>query len=167
MNKEIISTAQRAQGHRALRTSDQGRRVRLRFRPNPARSKTGNLVEGGITDSNAPGDGESQRRRRSRRLFLERVVKATVFLKNIGDFAAMNEVYGEYLGQAKPARSTVAVADCRARRPGRDRPYRCCVKIAPDQIPRIIRTRLCSTSFAALPKLLATRSALSSSSPRG
>jgi 2-iminobutanoate/2-iminopropanoate deaminase len=34
-----------------------------------------------------------------------------VFLKNIGDFAAMNEVYGEYLGQAKPARSTVAVAD--------------------------------------------------------
>jgi 2-iminobutanoate/2-iminopropanoate deaminase len=42
---------------------------------------------------------------------LERVVKTTVFLKNIGDFAAMNEVYAEYLGAAKPARSTVAVAD--------------------------------------------------------
>jgi 2-iminobutanoate/2-iminopropanoate deaminase len=42
---------------------------------------------------------------------LERVVKTTVFLKSIGDFAAMNEVYGEYLGAAKPARSTVAVAD--------------------------------------------------------
>jgi 2-iminobutanoate/2-iminopropanoate deaminase len=42
---------------------------------------------------------------------LDRVVKATVFLKNIGDFAAMNEVYAEYLGAAKPARSTVAVAD--------------------------------------------------------
>jgi 2-iminobutanoate/2-iminopropanoate deaminase len=42
---------------------------------------------------------------------LEQAVKATVFLKNIGDFAAMNEVYGEYLGAAKPARSTVAVAD--------------------------------------------------------
>ena len=42
---------------------------------------------------------------------LERVVKTTVFLKNIADFAAMNEVYGEYLNNAKPARSTVAVAD--------------------------------------------------------
>jgi 2-iminobutanoate/2-iminopropanoate deaminase len=42
---------------------------------------------------------------------LDRVVKTTVFLKNIADFAAMNEVYAEYLGAAKPARSTVAVAD--------------------------------------------------------
>jgi 2-iminobutanoate/2-iminopropanoate deaminase len=41
----------------------------------------------------------------------ERVVKATVFLKSISDFAAMNEIYAEYLGAAKPARSTVAVAD--------------------------------------------------------
>ena len=42
---------------------------------------------------------------------LDRVVKATVFLKNMADFAAMNEVYAEYLGQSKPARSTVAVAE--------------------------------------------------------
>ena len=42
---------------------------------------------------------------------LDRVVKTTVFLKNIGDFAAMNEIYAEYLGAAKPARTTVAVAD--------------------------------------------------------
>ena len=42
---------------------------------------------------------------------LERVIKTTVFLKDIGDFAPMNEVYEEYLGRAKPARSTVAVAD--------------------------------------------------------
>jgi len=32
-------------------------------------------------------------------------------LKNMGDFAAMNEVYAEHLGNAKPARSTVAVAE--------------------------------------------------------
>ena len=43
--------------------------------------------------------------------FLEQVVKATVFLKNMADFAAMNEVYTNYLGGAKPARSTVAVAE--------------------------------------------------------
>jgi len=41
----------------------------------------------------------------------ERTVKTTVFLKNISDFSAMNEVYAEYFGAAKPARSTVAVAD--------------------------------------------------------
>jgi 2-iminobutanoate/2-iminopropanoate deaminase len=42
---------------------------------------------------------------------LNRVIKATVFLKNIGDFVAMNEIYAVYLGDAKPARSTVAVAE--------------------------------------------------------
>jgi len=42
---------------------------------------------------------------------LDQVVKATVFLKNLTDFPAMNEVYGEYLGTAKPARSTVAVSE--------------------------------------------------------
>ena len=39
------------------------------------------------------------------------VVKATVFLKNMSEFAGMNEVYSEYLGDVKPARSTVAVAE--------------------------------------------------------
>jgi 2-iminobutanoate/2-iminopropanoate deaminase len=41
---------------------------------------------------------------------LERVLRCTVFLKNMGDFAAMNEVYGRYFKQAPPARSTVEVA---------------------------------------------------------
>jgi len=41
---------------------------------------------------------------------LERALRCTVFLKNMGDFAAMNEVYGRYFKQAPPARSTVEVA---------------------------------------------------------
>ncbi len=41
---------------------------------------------------------------------LEKVVRSTVFLKNMGDFAAMNEVYGKYFTSAPPARSTVEVA---------------------------------------------------------
>ncbi len=41
---------------------------------------------------------------------LEKVVRATVFLKNMSDFAAMNEVYGKYFSSAPPARSTVEVA---------------------------------------------------------
>jgi 2-iminobutanoate/2-iminopropanoate deaminase len=41
---------------------------------------------------------------------LEKVLRCTVFLKNMGDFGAMNEVYGRYFKQAPPARSTVEVA---------------------------------------------------------
>jgi 2-iminobutanoate/2-iminopropanoate deaminase len=41
---------------------------------------------------------------------LEKVVRSTVFLKNIGDFAAMNEVYGKFFLAAPPARSTVEIA---------------------------------------------------------
>jgi len=41
---------------------------------------------------------------------LEKVVRCGVFLKNMGDFAAMNEIYGRYFSTAPPARSTVEVA---------------------------------------------------------
>jgi 2-iminobutanoate/2-iminopropanoate deaminase len=41
---------------------------------------------------------------------LDRVVKSTVFLKNMSEFAAMNEVYGRYFSSNPPARSTVEVA---------------------------------------------------------
>ena len=41
---------------------------------------------------------------------LSRVVKTTVFLRDMNDFAAMNEVYGRAFGDHKPARSTVQAA---------------------------------------------------------
>ena len=41
---------------------------------------------------------------------LHHVVKTTVFLKDMNDFAAMNEAYGKYFSLAPPARSTVQVA---------------------------------------------------------
>ena len=41
---------------------------------------------------------------------LEHAVKCTVFLADIDDFAAMNEVYSAFFPEAPPARSTVAVA---------------------------------------------------------
>jgi 2-iminobutanoate/2-iminopropanoate deaminase len=41
---------------------------------------------------------------------LEKVVKTTVFLKSMGDFAAMNEVYARFWKKAPPARSTVEVS---------------------------------------------------------
>jgi len=41
---------------------------------------------------------------------LEQLVKTTVFLQDLGDFAAMNEVYARHVGDRPPARSTVEVA---------------------------------------------------------
>jgi 2-iminobutanoate/2-iminopropanoate deaminase len=41
---------------------------------------------------------------------LERVVKTTVYLKDMGEFAIMNEVYGRYFASNPPARATVEVA---------------------------------------------------------
>ena len=41
---------------------------------------------------------------------LHHVLKTTVFLKDMNDFSAMNEVYGRYFTSAPPARSTVQVA---------------------------------------------------------
>jgi 2-iminobutanoate/2-iminopropanoate deaminase len=41
---------------------------------------------------------------------LDRLVKTTVFLSDLGDFAGMNEVYARHVGGAPPARSTVEVA---------------------------------------------------------
>lgn len=41
---------------------------------------------------------------------LSKVVKTTVFLATMDDFAAMNEVYGRWFGEHRPARSTVAAA---------------------------------------------------------
>jgi 2-iminobutanoate/2-iminopropanoate deaminase len=38
------------------------------------------------------------------------IVKTTVFLQNLGDFAAMNEVYARHIGDTPPARSTFEVA---------------------------------------------------------
>jgi len=41
---------------------------------------------------------------------LEKVLRTTVFLADMGEFAAMNEVYGRYFAAAPPARSTVQAA---------------------------------------------------------
>ncbi|MDX6440419.1 MAG: 2-iminobutanoate/2-iminopropanoate deaminase [Gaiellaceae bacterium] len=41
---------------------------------------------------------------------LDKLVKTTVFLQNLGDFQGMNSVYASYVGDRPPARSTVEVA---------------------------------------------------------
>jgi 2-iminobutanoate/2-iminopropanoate deaminase len=77
----------------------------------PIDPKTGNFVEGGIAAQTRQVLENLKAVLEAGGSTLDRVVKATVFLKNMPDFAAMNEVYTQYLGSAKPARSTVAVAE--------------------------------------------------------
>jgi 2-iminobutanoate/2-iminopropanoate deaminase len=77
----------------------------------PIDPKTGNFVEGGITAQTRQVLENLKAVLEAGGSSLDRVVKATVFLKNMADFAAMNDVYAQYLGGAKPARSTVAVAE--------------------------------------------------------
>ncbi len=77
----------------------------------PLDPKTGNLVEGGIVPQTRQVLENLKAVLEAGGSSLDRVVKATVFLRNMADFPAMNEVYAEYFGASKPARSTVAVAD--------------------------------------------------------
>lgn len=77
----------------------------------PIDPKTGNFVEGGITAQTRQVLENLKAVLEAGGSALDRVVKTTVFLKNMADFAAMNDVYAQYLGSAKPARSTVAVAE--------------------------------------------------------
>lgn len=42
---------------------------------------------------------------------LDTVVKTTIFLADMGDFAAVNDVYGRHFGDHRPARATVAVRE--------------------------------------------------------
>jgi 2-iminobutanoate/2-iminopropanoate deaminase len=77
----------------------------------PIDPKTGNFIEGGINEQTRQVLENLKAVLAAAGSSLDQVVKTTVFLKNMTDFPAMNEIYGEYLGNAKPARSTVAVAE--------------------------------------------------------
>jgi len=77
----------------------------------PIDPKTGNLIEGGIAAQARQVLENLKAVLEASGSALDQVVKATVFLKNMSDFPAMNEVYAEYFGNSKPARSTVAVTE--------------------------------------------------------
>ena len=71
---------------------------------------TGQVIEGGIAAQTERVMENLKGVLEAAGSSLHKVVKTTVFLKDMGDFAAMNEVYGRYFTAAPPARSTVEVA---------------------------------------------------------
>jgi 2-iminobutanoate/2-iminopropanoate deaminase len=79
----------------------------------PTDPSTGSFVAGGITEQTTQVLENLKAILSAAGLTLADVVKTTVFLKDMKDFAAMNEIYAKYLapeGVVPPARSTVQVA---------------------------------------------------------
>lgn len=80
---------------------------------------SGQIALDPATGSIIPGGIEEQTRQVMKNLSvileaagsgLAKVVKTSIFLTNLDDFARLNRIYGEFLGEIKPARSTVQVA---------------------------------------------------------
>lgn len=76
----------------------------------PIDPQTGVFVEGGIAEQTEQVLRNLAEVLRAAGTSLEAVVKTTVFLADMDDFAAMNEVYGRYFSNEPPARSTVQAA---------------------------------------------------------
>lgn len=72
--------------------------------------KTNAMVEGGVEAETRQALINIQNILAAANTSLENVVKTTVFLKDMGDFARMNTVYGEFFTQDAPARSAIQVA---------------------------------------------------------
>jgi len=71
---------------------------------------TGQLVEGDVARQTARVLDNLKAIVEAAGSFLDRAVKANVYLKDMNDFAAMNEVYARYFPKEPPARSTVEAA---------------------------------------------------------
>lgn len=71
---------------------------------------TGKFVEGGITEQTEQVIANIKALLATQKLDLSDVVKATVFLADMNEFAGMNEVYAKHFTGTPPARSTVQVA---------------------------------------------------------
>ena len=71
----------------------------------------GKLVNGGVREQLTQAMANLRALLEGAGASLDHVVKTTVFLKHMTDYAAMNEAYTAALGDHRPARSAVAVAD--------------------------------------------------------
>jgi 2-iminobutanoate/2-iminopropanoate deaminase len=76
----------------------------------PLDPKSGEIVSGDIAAQTCRVLDNIAAVLRAEGLTFENVVKTTIFLTSLGDFQAVNEVYGSYFKQEPPARSTVQVS---------------------------------------------------------
>ncbi len=77
----------------------------------PINPETGSFVEGGIKEQAHQALTNASEILKAAGTDLSHVVKTTVYLADMADFAAMNEVYAQFFSEPYPARSAVAVKD--------------------------------------------------------
>jgi 2-iminobutanoate/2-iminopropanoate deaminase len=110
MNKEIISTSN---APKAIGPYSQAVKVG-RFVHTAGQiaidPETSQIVEGGIAAQAEQVMQNLQAVLNAAGTNFDNVVKTTIFLRYMKDFSAVNEVYGKFFGEGKPARSTVAVS---------------------------------------------------------
>lgn len=76
----------------------------------PLDPQTGALVEGGITAQTRQVMANMAAMLKASGRSFDDVVKTTIYLTDLADFAAVNEIYGEFFGDVPPARACVQVA---------------------------------------------------------
>ena len=77
----------------------------------PLKPESGEIITGGIKEQTNQVLLNLRAIVQSQNLTLANVVKTTIFLKNMGDFAVVNDVYSTYFSEHKPARATVEVSE--------------------------------------------------------
>lgn len=77
----------------------------------PIDPATGQFVEGGIQEQTRQALTNARNILQAAGTDMENVIKTTVYLSDINNFAAMNEVYAQFFTEPFPARSAVAVKD--------------------------------------------------------
>lgn len=77
----------------------------------PIDPATGQFVEGGIQEQTRQALTNARKILQAAGTDMENVIKTTVYLSDIHNFAAMNEVYAQFFTEPFPARSAVAVKD--------------------------------------------------------
>jgi 2-iminobutanoate/2-iminopropanoate deaminase len=76
----------------------------------PLDPATGRLVDGSVAEQTVRVLDNLKAVLEAAGSGLDKVLKTTVFMKDLGEFAAMNEVYARYFGENPPARATVEAA---------------------------------------------------------
>lgn len=71
---------------------------------------TGNLVEGGISEQTAQAMRNLEAILEEAGSSLKQMLKTTIYIVDLGDFAALNEAYARHVGNRPPARATLQVA---------------------------------------------------------
>jgi 2-iminobutanoate/2-iminopropanoate deaminase len=76
----------------------------------PLNPATGQIIEGGVAEQTERALANLEAVLKAAGSALDQVVRTTVYLKDMGEFAAMNEVYARFFPREAPARATVEVA---------------------------------------------------------